>query len=872
MPGRHGCRRRPVEGFACGVEAEPGRLAGWWARPGPGVLTNPYADQAVVEGLEAYVWDVVVRLTPRLGERLGELTGIDRDARYWETLLQPWLVHVVSAVCDRRLAILAADRVARGLPVEGNPPFDPPANADASLRLLYTTTGNGALMAMLAQRMGHPFDIRAAEPPAGPAPALPAAVASRRARLRRLPRAPRAGAEVLVRAALGVAPGRRVAAVGLTRLPPLGMLRLARRVGLRTPPRGLRLLPVQPVPPAPPAQPRLRERLDLTSEDGGLEDVVGAALPALLPRTLLEGLPEVARLSEALYGKTCPAVAGNYSVAEVENDFLGRCRADGHRLGFAQHGGVYMQARVHAQERLELRPDGVYFSWGGRDGPARPTGSPHLERIRDTHVGGEAITVVEGLEPRIRTSFATGATAREPGIRAGGAAGRGRRERRTRRARPHGPAALSEPEARPRRPAALEALSSEPKLGLTQGGDAVEWMQRSRIALIGYLGTPLLEAVTIGVPFVVLWDLDRGRARRWPRGPPRTRAGEDVLPGPAGGRRTPRRGRRRRNGLVGGSRHTGGAARVRTALRNRGRLAGGLGRRLRASSARDTASVTPACRQRPTSRWPGGRSRHAADARDGGRALTGPSSAATAFASGPACACSARRTCKDRRARTSRWGATSRYAGSAPEEPRERAHRAPRGVKLDSVTRLVAANDATIERENAAVGLGTVINAGADVRIGRYDDRRALRDGASDHGFAAGAFIREQPYTYHEIRIGEDLLARRPHVRLEGRAGRRRSRRVRGLLRGRRDFRRRGCARPARRGRRVPRVDVDALRTGAVVGPHELRAPARQGPHAARGTSRVSGCSSGSITLPSSMRSWWRPWTIRATIPSPSSW
>jgi acetyltransferase-like isoleucine patch superfamily enzyme len=81
------------------------------------------------------------------------------------------------------------------------------------------------------------------------------------------------------------------------------------------------------------------------------------------------------------------------------------------------------------------------------------------------------------------------------------------------------------------------------------------------------------------------------------------------------------------------------------------------------------------------------------------------------------------------------------------------------GVKLDSVTRLVAANDATIELgENTAIGLGTIINAGADVRIGRY----GLIAGhcvmsASDHGFEAGAFIREQPYTYDEIRIGQDV-------------------------------------------------------------------------------------------------------------------
>ena len=388
-------------------------------------------------------------------------------------------------------------------------PFSPPADTYESLRLLYTSTGNSAVIPMIARLMGHPVEIGNAQTPAGPAPEHPAGVASRRARLRRLPRAPRAGAEVLVRAALGVAPGRRVAVVGLTRMPPIGMLRLARRVGLRTPPRGLRMLPVPPVPAAPPAQPQLREKLALAPEGGGLEDVVGSALPALFPRTLLEGLPEVVRLSEALYGEPCPAVAGNYSVAEVENDFLGRCRAAGHRLGYAQHGGVYLQARVHAQERLELRPDGVYFSWGGRQGTARPTGSPHLERIRDTHAGGDAITVIEGLEPPdpylLRYgSYPLGNRAFEPAVQLGDVVATvapAVRDRMVLRRFPN-------PQAAPRRPAALEALSSRPKLGLTEGGDAIEWMQRSRIALIGYPGTPLLEAVTIGVPFVVLWDPD----------------------------------------------------------------------------------------------------------------------------------------------------------------------------------------------------------------------------------------------------------------------------------------------------------------------------------------------------------------------------
>ena len=154
----------PWEAFACGIAAEPGRLTGWWAPPGPGVLENPYSDQSVVEELERHVWDVVVRLTPRLGTRLGELTGLDRAPEYWETLIQPWLVHVVSAVCDRRLALLAATRIAPEFAVEGTRPFDPPADADQSIRLLYTSTGNQAVIPMVAEPMDQPVLFKTGEP------------------------------------------------------------------------------------------------------------------------------------------------------------------------------------------------------------------------------------------------------------------------------------------------------------------------------------------------------------------------------------------------------------------------------------------------------------------------------------------------------------------------------------------------------------------------------------------------------------------------------------------------------------------------------------------------------------------------------------
>ena len=72
------------------------------------------------------------------------------------------------------------------------------------------------------------------------------------------------------------------------------------------------------------------------------------------------------------------------------------------------------------------------------------------------------------------------------------------------------------------------------------------------------------------------------------------------------------------------------------------------------------------------------------------------------------------------------------------------------GVKLDTMARLVAANDARIELgERAAIGMGTVINAGRDVLLGRgcLTAAHCVID-VSDHGIAAGAPIQSQPFDH----------------------------------------------------------------------------------------------------------------------------
>ncbi len=79
-------------------------------------------------------------------------------------------------------------------------------------------------------------------------------------------------------------------------------------------------------------------------------------------------------------------------------------------------------------------------------------------------------------------------------------------------------------------------------------------------------------------------------------------------------------------------------------------------------------------------------------------------------------------------------------------------------VTLDTNARLVAANDATIEiGENSSIGMGSIINAGRDVTIGRGTITAGYCYlNVSDHRFAAGVPIRAQGFHHEPIAIGED--------------------------------------------------------------------------------------------------------------------
>ena len=222
----------------------------------------------------------------------------------------------------------------------------------------------------------------------------------------------------------------------------------------------------------------------------------------LLPRSLLEGFDQIRSESRRRYGRPLPALVGNYSIDETQNEFLGRCRAAGRRLAFAQHGGFYLQSPVNAQERLELQPGSTFLSWGGRGPGAVPTPNPHLERLRGSHRGGTRITIVEPLEPPdvFVLRFAGHPLANQGYEAARMLAELVERLPPTRRANvvlKRFPNVLGSAA----RPAVLEALPSD-----GPAGGAAAWMAASRLAVIPYLDTPLIESIVIGTPTVGLWN------------------------------------------------------------------------------------------------------------------------------------------------------------------------------------------------------------------------------------------------------------------------------------------------------------------------------------------------------------------------------
>jgi hypothetical protein len=487
------------------VPADATALAAWWSDPDAAgdaiLLPNPWDARDALELYERRAWELAQELVSALGARLDALHGERRGAAYWRLMLEPWALMLAAVVLDRRLFLVTAAALAPEARVLGDPTApEPPASMPAAVGAFRSDTGNRALLTSLAEALGIAVEPGASTPPPTGPPA-PRAFGPALLALARTPGPTlRAAARAGERRALGRASGRRIVLVGQTGIPLGGLVRLARRVpGLRVAPAP-RLVTPAPVPP--PADPARRESLGSSLRGEPDATAVAALVPGLLPRSVLEGLPALVEASRRTHGEPAPALAGNYALDDVQNEFLARCAAAGMPIAHAQHGGSYFQAAVNGVERLERPPDRPFVSWGRVEG-AQAAPSPHLAHLRGAHRGGDAVVLIEDLQPPdvYLLRFASqpqGGQAYESARRLDAFV---RSVKRTRRqlVLKRFPA----PPGETRRPRALEAL---PHTGPVRSRAATDWLRHARIAVVAYPDTPFIEAMVIGVPTIGLWD------------------------------------------------------------------------------------------------------------------------------------------------------------------------------------------------------------------------------------------------------------------------------------------------------------------------------------------------------------------------------
>ena len=310
--------------------------------------------------------------------------------------------------------------------------------------------------------------------------------------------APRVVLRRLVERRLGSWDGRRIALLGATNFTPSQLSVLARDVpGLRVAPRRGRGPTSRPDTALHPGRSRLATDL------AGVERL-SELLPTLVPLTVLESHAELVRVSHQRCGPESHLVHRAYASDDVENEFLARSAAAGKTVAFAQHGGATFQLSVAASERHIHRDGRRAISWGAAVEPnVRTVADPYVQSLRDTHRSGDHVLLVEWMTPPYRylyrfttTPLANQALVEEM-----------RLVRFVEACGPVHPHLLLKgfpgPEAAAARHPSLRGL---PVAERWRRRPAPYWMRRARLAVVSYPDTPFIEAMTIGVPTIGLWD------------------------------------------------------------------------------------------------------------------------------------------------------------------------------------------------------------------------------------------------------------------------------------------------------------------------------------------------------------------------------
>ncbi len=508
VPGR-------ADGILLGRETDAPRsgeplIAGWWCRPCADrrvtVLANPWDDRSAIALYDGHAWRLTQAMLAPLARTLDELHGVERPLVYWDLLLVQWLHGTVTAALDRLLFLDAARALAPDAPFLAAPAtLDTPGTlADSSNQQLHDQW-NVAFLRTVCDRAGLPVRdlpetdaaVRVGPPTPAPTPARPLE-RTMHYLTAALDAAPRVAARRLAERRLGSFPGRTIALLGAMNFSSRQLLTLAHDVP------GLRVAPVRGEGLTIESSTRPHTgRHRLASDIAGAERL-GALLPTLVPRSVLESHAELVRVSEERCGPASNVVHRNYAWDDVENEFLARSAAAGRTLAFGQHGGATFQLAVAPTERHMHRDGRRYISWAASvDDNVRPAADPYVQTLRDTHKGGSSILLVEWMTPPYTyayrftsTPIANQVFTEEMRLVHFVQAAGPERAHFVLKGFPGAEAAAA-------RHSALRAL---PLAERWRRRPAPHWMRHARLAVVTYPDTPFIEAMVIGVPTVGLWD------------------------------------------------------------------------------------------------------------------------------------------------------------------------------------------------------------------------------------------------------------------------------------------------------------------------------------------------------------------------------
>ena len=480
-------------------------IASWTCPPDSEVqrLPNPWDDPLLVREAELLCWSTTGEILKAI---CPTLSGGDTMSgqRYWDCMLRPWLVHITSQALDAWVLVEAISVLSGSMMVRNLLP-SPPNDFAESLALLQSAEGESRVKQLIAQCRGG-VEIRnfsqVEEEESGQeleAKKLLSIAAT-------LARRPKFALSVASERISHLTRSRDHTGHGTAMIGQTGFSRsdravLARRVPNVRWPSTPRCLPIFQI------DPTLRRRLSSAVASSPLARAVLAILPEMIPRSLLEGIVTVKTQSIDAFGEASDVVIHAYGNQEHQNDFLARCALAGRSVTHAQHGGSYLQMDPNPQDRLEVSAGRRFAAWGAvaQDGVI-PTATPRLERLRNTHVGGRKILFVEPLLPPVPQlirfigepmgdqvfAMADQMAALVDGIGSLRARVELRRFPGTHAAR-RGHALDGLPVANRWLPAAWH-------------------MQRSMCSVV-YFGTPMIEAMVIGVPTVVVLNPDHWHFR-----------------------------------------------------------------------------------------------------------------------------------------------------------------------------------------------------------------------------------------------------------------------------------------------------------------------------------------------------------------------